>query len=142
MASLHSRLKKQVAEGKLPRATVRMSVLAHRVECAKCGQAKASLFRQLRVMTTRANVLRFVLRCKECQSGAWWVSTHDVLRTERRAEAFARWIVEKEEVTNKEEQLEIVETCLEYVQVIELEKEYGTIYEASGMAYEQEHRRE
>ena len=144
VSSLAGRLKKQVAHGGVPTASIRMGIMADKILCEKCGTQRATMFRELRLRTTRANVLRFVIRCRECHSGAWHVSKNDVLRTERRAEAFAWNMIKEDRVDTSEERLDIIEWCLEYAQIIELElakdhPEFGTVYETNGAKYVRTH---
>ena len=103
-----------VARGALAATVpVRMVMIERWTLCGRCGSNAASVFRELRVLRTRANFLRDITHCRVCQSGSWHVAKRAVRDTLKRAVLLAASSDEKEDW--KRAQL----TALDYVMTVE-----------------------
>ena len=98
---------------------VRMVMKERWTLCGRCGQRNASVFRELRVLRTRANFLRDITHCRVCQSGSWHVAKRAVRDTLKRAVLIASSLVEGEAANAKEDWKRAQLTALDYVMTVE-----------------------
>ena len=102
---------------------VRMVMIERWTLCGRCGSNAASVFRELRVLRTRANFLRDITHCRVCQSGSWHVAKRAVRDTLKRAVLLAAVARSYEGGSGaacaKEDWKRALLTALDYVMTVE-----------------------